>query len=559
MIRAAGRRKGAVARVPRHLWVAPAAAMLALAVMAAPVSRAAAHAVLVGTEPADGSALETPPGEIVLRFNEPVAPVFVRVIGPDGEPVTAPEGVRAIDTELRLPLPPRLTDGGYLVSYRVISADSHPVGGSFAFGVGAAAAPPLPQPEAARAREVSWQATKILLRFVQNIALMLAAGGALFQVLVLRTGDRVSGLKAMITAGAVVALLAAVLGIGVQGGLLAASPVSALGTLETWRLGASTTVGTATLIMVPALAVLALATAAPSQGFGRIVAALAGLVAALSLALTGHSAAAGWPAQTALALHAVTVAYWLGALWPLHVIVRTRSAGEAAILVRRFSAVAVPAVALLVVAGIGTALTRIDDPAALLGSDYGRILLLKLAFVALLLAIAITNRRRLMPALAVSPKAPMALARNIRFELAIAGTILLTTAVLAHTPPPHEPAEHSHHEHVHAAVPGYTIATVSRGRTLFLEMTPARVGGNALTIWLSDADGQPLAPIEVTVALSLPAAGIEPLARVPERTGQGHYVLARLDLPTAGRWSVRVDALISDFEKAIFTTQVPIE
>jgi copper transport protein len=56
----------------------------------------------------------------------------------------------------------------------------------------------------------------------------------------------------------------------------------------------------------------------------------------------------------------------------------------------------------------------------------------------------------------------------------------------------------------------------------------------------------------------MPAAGIEPLVRVPERKGEGRYALARVDLPTFGRWSIRVDALISDFEKVIFTTEVPI-
>jgi hypothetical protein len=118
--------------------------------------------------------------------------------------------------------------------------------------------------------------------------------------------------------------------------------------------------------------------------------------------------------------------------------------------------------------------------------------------------------------------------------------------------------QHDHHYHAHGATPGYAVVTVSRGHTLLVEIAPARAGANALTLSLSDADGQPFAPVEVTVALSMPAAGIEPLVRVPARTGEGRYALARLDLPTSGRWSIRVDALISDFEKLIFTTEVPI-
>lgn len=533
------------------------ALLIGLAVCLATVSGAAAHAVLLATEPADGSTLDTAPREIVLRFNEPVAPVFVLLIGPDGRAVPAAGPARAVDRAVRLPVPPDLAAGGYLVSYRVVSADSHPIGGSLAFAVGASAPPPQLQAGLSGVREQAWEAAKVLLRFAQNIALMLAAGGAMFRALVVRGGPPVRGLDAVIVGGSAVAILAAGAGIGVQGGLLAAAPLIALGASETWRLGATSTVGTAAAVMVPALSVAALATVASSRPVARVGAALGGLAAAASLALTGHSAAAGWPAQTALALHAVTVAFWLGALWPLHTVVRTRSPGEAAVFVRRFSAIAVPAVAVLVVAGFGTALTRIGSLGALVGSGYGRLLLLKLALVVLLLALAVANRRRLTPALAADAKAPAALARNIRAELALAGAILLGTAVLAHTPPPPGTTAHQH-EHAHDASQSYAIVTTSRGRTLLLEVAPARTGANALTLWLTDADGQVLAPIGISIALSLPAAGIEPLVRQPERTGPGRYALPRVDLPVAGRWRVRVDALISDFEKAILTTEVPI-
>src|SRR5690606_3866384 len=123
-------------------------------------------------------------------------------------------------------------------------------------------------------------------------------------------------------------------------------------------------VGTAALVLIPALALVALATAASSRPPARAGAALGGIAAAASLALTGHSAAAGWVAQEMLAIHAVTAVFWIGSLWPLYRIVRTRPPGEAAMLARRFAAIAAPAVAILIVAGGGSAIMRIDDPAA---------------------------------------------------------------------------------------------------------------------------------------------------------------------------------------------------
>ncbi|MGF1611541.1 MAG: FixH family protein [Kiloniellales bacterium] len=536
------------------------ALLTGLTLYLAGVSGAAAHAVLLATEPPAQSVLETAPVEIVLRFNEPVTPLFVRVIGPDGEPLATPEAAHAIDTELRLPLPLGLPDGGYIVSYRVVSADSHPVSGSFAFSVGAEALPAAPSTTTAATREQWWEFAKILLRFASNAALLLAAGAALFQVVVLRPEDRLAGLVPAIRIGAAIAILSTALGVGVQGGLLAAAPGSALFDPGIWRLGASTSTGTAALVQIPALLVTALATAMRPALVGRIAAAGGVLVAATSLTQTGHSAGSGWPAQTALALHVIAVAYWLGALWPLHWIVRTRSQSEAATAVRRFSAVAVPAVALLVVAGVGVALTRIDDPATLIDSAYGRILLLKLALVLALVIVAVINRQHLTPALAAGSEASARkLRRNIRFELALATLILLTTAVLAHTAPRLASDEYEHGDHVHEAASGYSIATVTGGRTLLLEIAPAKPGANSLTLWLSDRDGQPLAPIEVTVALSLPVAGIEPLALVPERTATGRYEIPRVDLPVAGRWSLRVDVLVSDFEKATFRAEAQIE
>jgi len=118
-------------RVP--LWMA----VLILALLAAG-GRADAHAVLERSAPAPGERMEAGPGEIRLEFNEPVdtSVGFVRVLGSrservaDGEPEVLDGG-----RTLRLALP-RLGDGLYTVTYRVLSSDGHPVEGSYVFVVG---------------------------------------------------------------------------------------------------------------------------------------------------------------------------------------------------------------------------------------------------------------------------------------------------------------------------------------------------------------------------------------------------------------------------------------
>jgi len=118
-------------RVP--LWLAA----LLVALLAAG-GRVDAHAVLERSAPAPGERLEAGPGEIRLEFNEPVdaAIGFLRVLGSKSGKVA--EGAPAVEAggrTLRLALP-ELGEGLYTVTYRVLSADGHPVEGSYVFVVG---------------------------------------------------------------------------------------------------------------------------------------------------------------------------------------------------------------------------------------------------------------------------------------------------------------------------------------------------------------------------------------------------------------------------------------
>jgi copper transport protein len=104
---------------------------------------ASAHAELLETHPGNGQRLAEAPAEITLRFGESVGiiPGGLRLINADtGDEVSTPDPKSAGDT-VRWPMPDDLPDGVYLVSWRVISADSHPVAGAFRFGIGVATTP----------------------------------------------------------------------------------------------------------------------------------------------------------------------------------------------------------------------------------------------------------------------------------------------------------------------------------------------------------------------------------------------------------------------------------
>jgi copper transport protein len=354
----------------------------------------------------------------------------------------------------------------------------------------------------------------------------------------------------------VAAALAAVLSlaaIGAVGGLatLAASPFA----LAPWRFGLTTTAAASGIATAAGAAVVA--AALPGH---RRLACVGALLATAGPALTGHAAAAGMAAQLLQALHTTAAAFWIGALWPLLVLVRSGDAGteQAA---RRFAVRATAAVAALAIAGTWLALTHAGGLAALADSGYGMLLAVKLASVAALLALGAINRWRLVPRLARESGARewgarRALAATLRADLALAALVVATTALLVHTPPPHDPLLHDHPHDPAIAERGVVVA-ISGTRSLIVDVDPGRAGRNTITLAFSDG-GAAFVPREVRIELAQPDAGIEPIVRAATPTGDGRFQLAGPELALAGTWRVRVEALISDFEKATFETRVSI-
>ena len=113
------------------------AVALGLLLAVASASPAAAHASLTSVDPADGARLDESPDAVRLTFTEPVSAELggVRVLDAEGQPVQ--EGAARVDgPQVEINLQPDLPDGTYVISYRVISADGHPVRGGSVFAVG---------------------------------------------------------------------------------------------------------------------------------------------------------------------------------------------------------------------------------------------------------------------------------------------------------------------------------------------------------------------------------------------------------------------------------------
>ena len=116
------------------------ALLLISALLGAPDAHA--HASLVGSEPADRGMVASSPQVLRLSFNEPVWPLALRLVTADGN-VTDLREVTAYVGTLTIRLPAVLPHGTHVLSFRVSSADGHPVGGAITFSVGRVTEAPL--------------------------------------------------------------------------------------------------------------------------------------------------------------------------------------------------------------------------------------------------------------------------------------------------------------------------------------------------------------------------------------------------------------------------------
>ncbi|HET9069565.1 MAG TPA: CopD family protein, partial [Amaricoccus sp.] len=269
-------------------------------------------------------------------------------------------------------------------------------------------------------------------------------------------------------------------------------------------------------------------------------------------ALFGHAATAPprWLTAPAVALHAAGFIFWIGAL-PWLAEGAAAPGGPAAATLRRFSALAVPLVAGIVLSGAVLAVVQVGRPSALIATAYGRLLLAKLALVGLLLLLAALNRFRLTPAIARGDGAgARAFRRSVTAEILLGLFILVLASGFRLTPPPRALAlavPQAAHAHAHGAT---AMADVT--------ITPGRAGANVVEIFVTAADFGPLDPLEVGVAFSDPERGVEPIRLAAVRDGTGGWRAGPVQLPHPGRWTLTLDILVSDFAKETLGTTATI-
>ena len=427
-------------------------------------------------------------------------------------------------------------------------------------------------------------------RAVHFAATMLVAGVVLFVVFVAEPAWRGSGDGAV--AGNVRRRLAVIAWIGfalalISGAAWLVLTAAAMGDQPAaqifgdgvlWTVLSQTTFGRAWLVRL--VLACALAATLPTLLSSRdhkspwleIIVALLAAAFAGALAWSGHAAGGlgdeAFIHPAADVLHLIAAAAWVGALLPLTVLFAAAGADDASLAMARtattrFSILGIVSVGTLLVTGIVNTFYLVGSAPALLHTDYGRLLLIKIALFLLMVAIAAVNRFRLTAQLLqqgsiiASRDALRQLRRNAAIE-ALAGAIVIAIVAALGTMPPAIHAAHQHPTygpvpadaafvHIHL-VEGMADVTIRPGRT----------GRARATIRLWNEDFEALNARQLSLTLTAPAAAVG--NAYPAREGRdGAWQVDGIELSEPGNWTVTVEVVLDQTKRLTLTAPIVIE
>jgi copper transport protein len=533
-------------------WVlAPVLLAAAIGVGVAPP--ASAHAALVQSTPANGATLAEAPAEVSLRFTEEVDLVDdgIRLLDGQGATVRTPSPVARGHT-VTWPMPQGLGRGSYLVTWRVVSADGHPIAGAFSFGVGAV---PTSVPDkdtgivtedVAPATTAPWQV--LSSRLAGYLAFAALAGVVAF-VLGCSPGAAASRrLRRLVRGGLVVGLLAALTELLLEGPYTAGVSMTRVVDVDLLRRTLGTEFGRAMLVRLAlyvVLAVLVWRLPAVTAGLRRWVAPVSVVALAVAIADAGHGAVGGPFELAVLSLHALTAGIWVGGLFVL--VALGRSIERRA--VERFSRLALVCVLALAGTGVLNSLQEVPSAVDLFLTRYGLLLLAKLALVAAALGAAAVSRHRVR-----QDRVPLL---SVRSEAGLTAVVLALTATLSMTSPPADRSAAL----AASASPGRPLPSGQRnglvqlrlqdGRTALLAVLPANTAGSVLRLAVADGGGTPPAFTHLGLTLSNPGRDVGAIPVV--LTLQSGVWSGRFRFPLPGTWKATLTVEDRDHPSAWVT------
>jgi copper transport protein len=550
-------------------WIV--AVLAAVAAGLALPSVASAHAYLIRTSPAASRVLEGPPPSVQLTYDEAVEPRFaiVSVTSADGRQETtgSPRRSPANPDTLIVPIRSHQAEGWYLVYWRAISVDGHPVQGAFTYAVGPN---PGPAPQFPVPKVSATAATPPLLiaRWVMFVSVMSAIGLAVLRLLVARPLIRrvrqasLRPVSVALAIASVVGLIAIPVYLDFStandslrsvfdvGALVPLFRVTAFG-----RAFVDFELCFALFCVAAWIAVWVDRPEREHRSIAGLVAVTGALIAAAAVlivpGLAGHAAQTSPRGLTLLLdwVHLAAGSVWMGGLLGLLVIWRTapkiQRVPVLSAVVSRFSNVALASVISLAATGVGEAIIHMPAVNALWETGFGRALLVKAGLLVVALGLAAGNLLRTKPQLAAAGEradhgAPAAslLSRLISGEAIVIVGAVFAAAVLSSLPPP-PPAFAKQNSAIASVGPGQVAASVDHaGYRLQVLVSPNKAAApNSFALRIT-RNGQPVRGANVTLAFNHLEMEMPQQEYQLKETAPGVYSHSAPALVMVGRWGL---------------------
>lgn len=546
-----------------------------LAVVAALALPAAAwaHAGLVRTVPQANVVLDRAPPAVRLTYTEAVEPRFaaISVTNAAGAQQTtgAPRRSPTDAKTLVVPLD-HLSEGWYLVYWRVISVDGHPVRGAFTFAVGPN---PGPQPQFVIPSISETAATPRLIaaRSVVFVAIMAAIGLFILRIATARPvvqrvpESRLRPLDITFGVASLLGLVAIPVYLVMATAQFALRSAFDLGALFPLLRASAFGRGLVDLEIVFALFVLAgglsLWIDRPERERRSIAELLSvtgsiGAAAAVLLVpgLAGHAAQTSPRGAMLLFdwLHLAAGSIWVGGLIGLLVLWRSfpvaRRVAGLVICVPRFSNTAFVSVLVLIGSGIGASLVHLPTFASLWQTSYGQALLVKIGLLCVALLLAAVNLLRTRPRLAayrerpeLGPGAAALLRRLVGAEVLLVVGAVVAAAALSSLPPPSKALAKVGGASAHVG-PGPIAEVVTKnGYRVELHVSPNRAAAENTFSLRITRGGQPVTGAEVVVGATMLDMEMGTQSYALTETSPGVYSHAVPALVMVGHWGLSFD------------------
>ncbi|MBC1811121.1 copper resistance protein [Listeria booriae] len=503
-----------------------------------PGTVAEAHAYLQSSTPADQSELKVAPENVVLTFTEMIQNEYPSIIVRDSKGDRVEKGKAFIHPEndhvVEVALQDGLADDVYSAEWRVVSADGHPVSGVISFKVGKTSQA-FVTTDAANSTTASWPST--VMKVILYIGFSLIAGVILF-FLALYRGGISAGMRRktvwLLGAGLGLVLLGLLLFLPVQVQIYTGGDV--------WNLDAmlaiiqKASIGHLWLVQVAAfvLLVVSFAVMLGKEWLGRVwiwtLPAVFFAVILFAKAMQGHAAGS---ASKSVAIpmdfvHLVCASAWVGGIIVLFVLLAKEA--SASLVWNRFSPFAAVFVAGIIVSGLLMSVINLGSMASLFTTDYGRVILLKIALFVLMGGLGLVHY------LYMRNTGKLVSGKTVIAEFCVGLVLLGVAAVLTNvqTPPPKPPE-------------AFSEKTATKTGFVSLKIMPAVVGDNTFLVVFTDSDGQVRTDFQKVTLTAIPRGNKKSSTFEAKKNAQNQYVATGLYLNAPGRWKLEVHALTEDF------------